>query len=181
MLNFIERAFQRRITCAIWTRNERDMQFWKSVRARIRYSAAAPKSSAAMLVCPDVAAFCPDFWACDGLPSAAAPKSQRRGARVARARSKTRVFDKLWPKTHHIKAKSPPKHLRPDHTPILWDFWEKKRKIEDSTKTAKDRVPETDSFDVVNIVWSNFFSCFHYEQINYGCLFQFHYELSIFI
>ena len=26
-LNFIERAFQRRITCAIWTRNERDMQF----------------------------------------------------------------------------------------------------------------------------------------------------------
>ena len=106
-LKLIERAFQRRITCAIWTRNERDMQFWKSVRARIRYSAAA-------LVCPEAAAFCPDFWACDGLPSAAAPKSQRRGARVARARSETRVFDKLWPKTHHIKAKSPPKHLRPE-------------------------------------------------------------------
>ena len=113
-LKFIERAFQRCITCAIWTRNERDMQFWKSVRARIRYSAAAPKSSAAALLCPEAAAFCPDFWACAGYPSAAAPKSQRRGAHVATARPETRVFANLWPKTRPIKAKSPPKHLRPE-------------------------------------------------------------------
>ena len=83
MLKFIERAFQRRITCTIWTRNERDMQFWKSVRARIRYSAAAPKSSAAALVCPVAAAFCPDFWACAGYPSAAALMSRQPDPRRA--------------------------------------------------------------------------------------------------
>ena len=32
-IKIIERAFQLRITCAIWTSNEGDMPFWKSVRA----------------------------------------------------------------------------------------------------------------------------------------------------
>ena len=45
--HFIERAFQRHITCTIWMRDERDMQFWKSVRARTCHSVAAPKTSAA--------------------------------------------------------------------------------------------------------------------------------------
>ena len=105
MLKFIERAFQRHITCAIWTRNERDIQFWKSVRTRMRHSAAA-------LVCPE-------FWACAGYPSAAAPKIQRRRARVAKARSETCVFAVLWPKTHPIKAKTPQNHHRPESRPII--------------------------------------------------------------